>query len=165
MKLSYLDKFADFILTIPIIERASIRAERISKIMDLSDTINEHLIKLYLFQKSRDRAHWKDEIEGWLSEIERITWDKHKKFEAEDYYLWLYHNLFYDKNNNLKTKLIESDIKKLTRRYEKEPSIKWKADELISILEYFWKKTSPLLQDNYDVDSIYEYLDKYFDIE
>ena len=165
MKLSYLDRFADFILTIPIVERASIRGEKISKIMDLSDPINEHLIKLYLFQRSIDRSHWKDEIEGWLSKIERITWHKHKKFESADYYQWLYHNLFYDKNNNVKSKSIESDIKKLTRRYREEYVIKHNIDELIYILEYFWIKITPMLEENYDTDAVYGYLDKYFEIE
>ena len=165
MKLSYLDRFADFILTIPIVERASIRGEKISKIMDLSDPINEHLIKLYLFQRSIDRSHWKDEIEGWLSKIERITWNKQKKFESGDYYQWLYQNLFYDKNNNPKSKSIESDIKKLTSRYREEYATEYNTEELISILKYFWIKITPMLEENYDTDAVYGYLDKYFEIE
>ena len=55
-------EFAEWCLRIPLLEMASDRNNKISRIQSKSDTINEHLMKWYLMPDSSDRSHWLSEI-------------------------------------------------------------------------------------------------------
>ena len=114
--LTYLDRFADWCLNnIKIFEHAQRRSDCISKIYDMSDTLNLHLIKLYLFQKSSYRNHWKDEIISYLEKISRLVWSENKKkFKSDDYFEWLFLDWIHPENK------INRLIKKISEQYKEE---------------------------------------------
>ena len=165
MKLSIIDRFGEFILKMPIVERASERIEKIGKIKDLSDPLNTHLIKLYLFQNSRDRMHWKDEVEGYLYKISKYSFNKNKKFDIEDYHRWLFED-FYMEDSTLNHNFLNIKIKKLKRQYFDEKTIEnINIDEMVNLMEYFYKRICVHLQKNFNGEEIYETLDEFFDID
>lgn len=164
MKLTYLDKFADFLLSIPIIESASERGEKISQIRNLRNTLNLHLLKLYLFQNSTHRSHWKDEIENWLNDINKYYWGQKQKFEKDDYFQWLFNDFCYDKNNNIDHKSLKREISKLLNQYKSESIEIYTTDEFVNISNFFYDKICTLLENDYDYEKIYNLINQYFDL-
>jgi hypothetical protein len=110
-------KFAEWCLNTPLLEMASDRNDKISKIQSKTNTINEHLIKYYLMPNSIDRDHWFDEINYRFNEILRLTWGKRKRFEKEDYYDWLFINYYYNDIESIRMSTIEDTIQILIKRY------------------------------------------------
>jgi len=110
-------QFAEWCLRIPLLEMASDRNDKISKIQSSANTINEHLIKYYLMPNSIDRAHWFDEINARFNEILRLTWGKRKRFDKEDYYDWLFINYYYNDIGSARMSAIEDTIQFIIKKY------------------------------------------------
>lgn len=78
--------FAEWCLNLPLLEMASERNEKLSKIESKNQTINEHLFKWYLMPNSRDRNHWLAEIDDRFFEIMNLKWGKNKRFRKDEYF-------------------------------------------------------------------------------
>jgi hypothetical protein len=160
MKLSYIDKFIDWISNTPLFELAQQRSIAIDKIEDLSETLNEHLFKLYIMQKSTYRDHWVDEIHNYLFKINNITWGKKRnKFEESDYFDWLFKYFFYDNKNQIKINL-NRNLKKLLDNYPNEEKIKWTLNEFKNISNDFHSYFSKKLESGtYDAEDLEKYIE------
>jgi hypothetical protein len=63
----------------------------------MSNQLNSHLFKIYIFPKSKYVIHWENEIENFLQDITDKTWGKKdNRFEEEDYFKWLFLRYFHD---------------------------------------------------------------------
>ncbi len=126
-------KFAEWCLNIPLLEMASDRNDKISKIQSKMNTINEHLIKYYLIPKSIDRNHWFTEINARFNEILRLNWGKKRRFDKEDYYDWLFINYYYNDIGSIRMSAIEDTIQDIIKRYSttKEYFIEYDINEMV----------------------------------
>jgi len=127
-------RFAEWCLNTPLLEMASDRNDKISKIQSKTDTINEHLIKYYLMPKSIDRSHWQSEINSRFNEITRLTWgNKKKRFDKADYFDWLFVNYYYTDINSIRMSAIEDTIKDIVKRYSttKEYFIEYDINDMV----------------------------------
>jgi hypothetical protein len=161
MKLNYLNKFADWVLNTPLLELSQQRSIAIDKIQDLSETLNEHLFKLYVMQKSSNRDHWIDEIHNFLYKINNITWGKKRnKFEEEDYMDWMFKYFFYDNKNQIKLNL-NRNLKKLLDKYPNEEKINWNINEFKNISYDFHIHFSTELENGtYDAEDLEKYIEE-----
>lgn len=112
-------RFAEWCLNTPLLEMASDRNDKKSKVQSKMETINEHLIKYYLMPKSIDRNHWLSEINSRFNEILRLTWGKRRRFEKDDYYDWLFINYYYNEIGSIRLSSIEDLISNIIMRYSK----------------------------------------------
>jgi hypothetical protein len=89
-----IDIVADKLANTNLMEMAFQRKEVERKVTDISDTLNEHVIKVMIFPNSRDRDHWLKEIDGYLRSIRgwRIK-PKNKIPSYEQYEEWLINKL------------------------------------------------------------------------
>ncbi len=163
MKLTLFDKFGDWLLNLRIVELASQRNEAISKIKSISDTLNKHLFKLYVFQNSVNREHWKDEVYILSLNILKCTWGKKpNRFEAGDYYQWLHAYFFYtngEKDN------IRRMLRGTLRKYETEKVLKnWSDQEFLNLCDRFYKSITPYLEIGYFSDNYFDDLITMFDL-
>lgn len=170
MKLSYLDKFADWLLNRPIVELASERNEKMIKIQEISKPLNEHLFKIYLMPDSSYEKHWKDEVDNFLNIVNDKHWGK-KKYEERDYFEWLFVNYFFESSNDYYIGLKEYKgnlnrlLNNISEKYPDEKKIKWNLEEFINMCERFYTficKELEKLKYGYttlDIDSL---LDQYF---
>lgn len=165
MKLTYLDKFGEWLLNLRIVELASERNGKKQKIQDLSDTLNFHLIKLCIFQQSSYRNHWKDEIVEYLRKINGFYWGR-KKFERDDYYEWLFVDWFYMNKIEIDIKKVNRVLKKIKSQYLDEVNFSISENEIISIIESFYQNSSVFLeQKTFDYDKVEELIDEKFDLK
>jgi hypothetical protein len=166
MKLTYLDKFADWLLNTPLLELSQHRAIAIDKIGNLSSPLNEHLFKLYVMQKSTYRNHWLQEIHNFLDIVNNTDWGKKRyKFESEDYKKWLCFNYFYD-NKGILRKNLKKNLSFMLDKYESEEKTNWNLEEFINMCESFYEYFCPKLENNeYDFDDLEKYLEERFTFE
>jgi hypothetical protein len=163
MKLTFIDKFGDWLLNQRIVELASERNEAISKIKSMSDTLNKHLFKLYVFQNSLDRGHWKDEILGYLEFVIDQSWGKkHARFENTDYFDWLFYLYFHLDSHK---RSIKNKMKQLFNQYEKETTlVGWTEEEFYNKCERFYTNICPFIEQGVIPEDIIESLLNEFDI-
>lgn len=157
MKLTISDKFSDWCLNQRILELASQRNESIFRIRSLKNTLNEHLFKLYVYQTSIDRNHWKNEIYSHIRTIYGFDWGKkHKRFDIEDYYQWLYLDFF--------DKLSDRYFRKILQEYDKELLIDgWTLLEFKNLCERFYNLSIPMMIKG-DLDEFDNIIDNIFDL-
>lgn len=126
-------RFAEWCLNTPLLEMASDRNDKISKIQSKMDTINEHLIKYYLMPKSIDRNHWLSEINARFNEILRLKWGKKRRFEKDDYYDWIFINYYYNDIGSIRMSAIEDTIQDIIKNYSntKEYFIKYDINDMV----------------------------------
>lgn len=154
--------FADWLLRTPLLELASERNESISKIKSYSDTLNRHLFKLYVFQKSCYRQHWEDEIYNYIYSISDINWGKkHNKFEEYQYFDWLFYDYF---NKGKDRKSIKRLYKNILEKYQTEEIINWSELEFYNLCENFYKLICPILEKG-NIDKDFDKIIKTFEIE
>ena len=72
----YIWKFAEWCLNTPLLEMASDRNNKMSRIQSKSETINQNLFKWYLIPNSIDCNHWLNEIDDRFFEIQNLKWGK-----------------------------------------------------------------------------------------
>jgi hypothetical protein len=163
MKLSYLDRFADWLMNTPLLELAQARDRAIDKIENLSKPLNEHLFKLYVMQKSSYREHWTDEIDNFLNQANDVEWGKKRhSFEFEDYKKWMFQIYFFDNRNELKINL-KRTLSNLLKTYESEEKINWSLEEFIKLCESFYDYFSSKLEKHkYNFDELEKYLEERF---
>jgi hypothetical protein len=166
MKLTYLDKFADWLLNTPLLELAQERDRKIDKIENLSNPLNEHLFKLYVMQKSSHREHWTDEINNFLFTINNTGWGKKKhKFESSDYKEWLYSEYFYNLKGDL-NKNLNKILSNMLKKYESEEKIKWSLKEFMNMCESFYDYFCPKLEaTEYEYEDLEKYIEERFTFE
>ena len=126
-------RFAEWCLNTPLLEMASDRNDKKSKVQSKMDTINEHLIKYYLMPKSIDRDHWLSEINSRFNEILRLTWGKRRRFEKEDYYNWIFVDYYYNDIGSIRMSSVEDIIRYIINRYSKtkEYFIEYDINEIV----------------------------------
>ena len=166
MKLSYLDRFADWLMNTPLLELAQARDRAIDKIENLSNPLNEHLFKLYVMQKSSYRNHWTDEIDNFLNQVNKVEWGKKRhSFESEDYKKWMFYRYFYDNENKL-WKNLKRILSNLLKKYESEEKINWSLDEFVNLCESFYDYFSTKLEKKeYNSEDLEKYLEERFTFE
>ncbi len=162
MKLTLYDKFGDWLLNLRIVELASERNEAISKIKSMSDTLNKHLFKLYVFPISTYREHWKDEILGYSEHIIEQSWGKkHNRFENSDYFEWIFFIYFHVDGHKRSTK---NKMKPILNQYATEQHLKgWTEDEFYNKCEIFYADLCPLLENGHISDGKFTELINIFD--
>ena len=153
--------FAELCLRIPLLEMASERNEKMLKIQSYSDVLNKHLFKLYVFQKSRSREHWIDEIETFISNINNLDCGKkHKKFTLDEYIEIIFLNYFYNLKNGEFKKI---NYKSILNKYSDEYVISWSEEEFRNLCERFYNYIFDLVsKDKYDYELLEEYLKNNF---
>ena len=126
-------RFAEWCLNTPLLEMASDRNDKKSKVQSKMDTINEYLIKYYLMPNSIDRDHWLSEINSRFNEILRLTWGKRRRFEKEDYYNWLFIDYYYNDIGSIRMSSVEDIIRYIINRYSKtkEYFIEYDINEIV----------------------------------
>ena len=130
--------FAEWCLELPLLEQASERNDKMSKIKSLMWQLNLHLLKIYLMPNSRDLSHWEDEVDNWLIEIQRLKWGG-KLFKQEDYYNWLCQDYIPE---------IETDIKRIKKKYADEYFITHNIEEFENMITCFYEKITYKLSMN-----------------
>ena len=160
----YIWIFAEWCLNLPLLQMASDRNDKISKIRSKSEIINEHLFKWYLMPKSRECNHWLREIDERFYEIENLTWSKKKRFSAEEYFNFIYHD-FYTKDfisvNYRKLNRVFSKIK-IEFKYSTEYHREFEMDNFVENVGMVIKEISRLLaEDSYDFEALEKLVNKY----
>lgn len=139
--------FAEWCLNTPLLEMASDRNDKISKIQSKSDTINDHLLKIYLIPNSIDRNHWISEVNSRFNEITRLTWGGKKKgFDASDYYDWIFRNYYYSDIESIRMSAIEDTISGLKKRYSSEYFIEYTINDMVPKIGELMKEICKHLQ-------------------
>ena len=163
MKLRFIDKFGEWLLNQRIVELASERNSSILDIKHMSDPINKHLFKIYVFQKSTYREHWKSEIYSFLEKVLKSYWGKNKRFEIDDYYKWLFIDYFFFNNQKSSKKIIYNNI---INKYNCEiPLSGWSEFEFYNLCDSFYNKICVLLENGEFNDEKFEKIIEMFDIE
>jgi len=142
-------KFANWILNRPLLELAQQRSMVISKIGDMSDPINRHLFKLYVFQKSFNREHWVDEIYTFLDKVLDCDWSKkHLTFKESEYYDWLFYDYFHNFRNKPPTIInIDQKYRNIFSKYKNEEIIKgYSIKEFYNLCDSFYNIICPKLE-------------------
>ena len=110
--------FAEWCLNTPLLEMASERNEKLSRIENKNNTINEHIFKYYLMTNSIDRNHWLNEIDDRFFEIQNLKWGKNKRFRQDEYFN-LFFTRFYIKDDlSIDYKKIERIFSKIEEKYK-----------------------------------------------
>lgn len=164
MKLRIIDKFADWVLEQKLFELAQQRSITINNIKSYADTLNRHLFKLYIYQDSFYREHWKDEIYNYTFTILNCKWGKDKKwFETDDYYEWLFYDYFNLNSNRINIKRI---FKNTLEKYKFETELKgWNETEYYNLCERFYNLICPFLEKGYISDETFDEIIKTFDLK
>lgn len=146
MKLRLIDKFADWILNQKLFELATQRSTAIDRICDISDTLNSHLFKLYVFPKSQYKSHWENEIENYIKYVSKQGWGKQRKhFEYQDYYDWLFYEFFYNKYDQRIN--LNRDYKNILKQYPNEqPRENWNDENFYDKCQIFYKIICVMLE-------------------
>ena len=148
----YIWKFAEWCLNTPLLEMASDRNNKMSKIQSKSETINEHLFKWYLMPDSRDCNHWMKEIDDRFFEIQNLKWGQKKTFKSKEYFNFIYH-YFYTKNDyiSIDHRRINRTFLKIEDKYSSEYQIEYDINAFIEGVGQILNEVSFLLEnDDYD---------------
>jgi hypothetical protein len=158
-------RFAEWCLNTRLLEMASDRNDKMSKIESKCKTINEHLFKYFLMPNSIDRIHWLNELDTRFNEILDIKWNKTKRFHSYEYFSMLYDYFFLKDKNFINYKYISKIFNKIENHYENEYRKKYDIDDFVERVGPFLKEISNLLEsDDYDKDILFEKV-KIFDDE
>jgi hypothetical protein len=82
---------AEILESNPLLEMAVSRYKTKEKIGELADPLGNEILKLYLFQHSRNQNHWGSEVRGYLRTIIKKK-PKGGKFSSKDY---IFYNMHY----------------------------------------------------------------------
>ena len=83
-------KVLDLLINTPLFEMAYERRKAKDLISDLSPSIVDHMIKLFVMHSPETKNHWISEINSWLFKIDAITLKpKNKRLQKTDIYEWL----------------------------------------------------------------------------
>lgn len=164
MKNSLMNKIGEWLLNQRIVEEVSERNMAIDHIKSMSNPLNEHLFKLYIFQKSQYRTRWENEIKNFLDDISDEVWGKKEnRFEEEDYFKWLFYRKFHNDDEiiNIKRKFIS-----ILNQYPNETILKnWKDIEFYNVCERFYKLICPMLEIGKIKDEQFDKIIEIFEIE
>jgi hypothetical protein len=159
----YIWKFAEWCLNIPLLEMASDRNNKMSRIQSKSETINEHLFKWYLMPNSIDCNHWLNEINDKFFEIQNLKWGKKKTFKSDEYFNFIYHH-FYTKSDyiSIDYRRLNREFSKIENKYEDEYQIDYNINSFVEGVGNLLKEVSVLLEvDEYDYDHLNSLIKKY----
>jgi hypothetical protein len=84
---------AEILESNPLLEMAVSRYKTKEKIGELADPLGNEILKLYLFQHSRNQNHWGSEVRGYLRAIIKKK-PKGGKFSSKDYMEMLWEGPF-----------------------------------------------------------------------
>lgn len=92
-----------------LFEMAANRADAIKHVRSLAYQIDMHLIYLYMYPESRDRAHWIAELNGWFADIDDI-WLKpdNRKLKKTDYFKLLFEERLGDYEEEITKKIAKA---------------------------------------------------------
>jgi hypothetical protein len=149
--------FAEWCLNIPLLEMASERNYKLSKIESKNNTINEHIFKYYLMPNSRDRNHWLCEIDDRLNEVQDLVWSKNRRFRSDEYFD-IFYNRFYTKDySNINYKKIERIFSKIELEYKTEYQKDYDINDFIEKVAILLNELSNLLESgDYDKNELLE---------
>ena len=149
--------FAEWCLNTPLLEMASERNEKLSRIENKNNTINEHIFKYYLMTNSIDRNHWLNEIDDRFFEIQNLKWGKNKRFRQDEYFN-LFFTRFYIKDDlSIDYKKIERIFSKIEEKYKSEYQIDYSISDFVEIVGNILKEISLLIEKNeYDKSELIE---------
>ena len=158
----YIWIFAEWCLNLPLLQMASDRNDKISKIRSKSEIINEHLFKWYLMPRSRDCDHWLREIDDRFYEIENLTWGKKRRFYEEEYFNFIYHDFYTKDFISVYYRKLNRVFSKIEDKYSTEYHREFEMDDFVENVGIIIKEISSLLAaDNYDFDKLKEMVNKY----
>lgn len=158
----YIWRFAEWCLNTPLLEMASERNEKMSKIESKNRTINEHLFKWFLMPNSRDRDHWMREIDDRFFEISNFKWGKNKKFKSDEYFNLIYNRFYLKDMISLDIRRINRSFNEIETRYSSEYQIDWDIDNFIERIGPLLKEICYLLESSeYDFDELDKLMNKY----
>lgn len=112
MKRSFTDFLLDVISDTPLFEMAYARSKAQDKVTSISPQIVQHLVKIFAVHSPNDLQHWKNEINGWLWDIEDIRLKDNKRITQYNYHDWLL--------NKAHTNYTPEIIKKYIERFRME---------------------------------------------
>lgn len=154
--------FAEWCLSTPLLEMASERNDKISKIKSKSETINEHLFKFFLMPNSRDRDYWIREIDDRLFEIRNLKWGKGKRFKSNEYFDFIYNDFYTKDMISLDMKRLNRFFSRIEKQYSDEFQIDWNLNNFIEKVGSLLKEISNLLESgDYDFDELEELMNSY----
>lgn len=161
MKLRYIDRFADWCLNnVSILLESSKRDRYIGNIESRVPTLNNHLFKLYVFQVSQCRNHWKEEVYDRLSEMLRYKW---RGFDSGDYHQWLFDEHFHNRDGVLRRVQLVHSFEKVLREESDEHPSPWTVEEFVGLCDTFYRRIIGWFDtEDIDVDRLYEILDEVF---
>jgi len=152
MSFKQLDKKIKKLSKTKLFEMAYNRKKMIEKIEGLQIPINDHLLKIILFDDKQNFNKHINDLETWLSDIQELDFQrKNKKLKAKDYFKILFKEPITDDSN---VQYIENKLKGKLKKYSKLPRRKSK-EEAIIILYKLHKEISELLSRN----EIYDFFD------
>jgi len=151
--------FAEWCLNTPLLEMASERTEKLLRIENKNNTINEHIFKYYLMPNSRDRNHWLSEIDDRFFEIQNLKWGKNKRFRTDEYFNLLFTRFYIKDDLSIDYKKIERIFSKIEEKYKSEYQIDYNINDFVEIVGNILKETSNLISKNeYDKSELIELL-------
>jgi hypothetical protein len=84
------DVIVDSLSSTRLFEMAFDRQTAKNKVVDLSPQIFDHLLKIWVLDSPQSSQHWRNEIDNWLGQIDKIYLKSSKKKpSSEDLYNWL----------------------------------------------------------------------------
>lgn len=86
----FFEVIVDWALDTKLMEMAFERKSIIKKCRDLSMQIASHMVKVAVCPDDINVNHWKNEIHGWLSDIDNMVFNNKKKLSGHDYYKLLF---------------------------------------------------------------------------
>lgn len=90
LKMRLIEILIDKIIELPLLEMAIERKMAHRDIHGISFELTNHIIKTLVIPESGDREHWKNEIDEWLQNIQRIILKpKNKRLSQTQYFEWL----------------------------------------------------------------------------
>lgn len=149
--------FAEWCLNTPLLKIASERNEKLSRIENKNNTINEHIFKYYLMTNSIDRNHWLDEIDDRFFEIQNLKWWKNKRFRQDEYFNLLFTRFYIKDDLSIDYKKIERIFSKIEEKYKSEYQIDYSINDFVEIVGNILKEISLLIEKNeYDKSELIE---------
>ena len=149
--------FAEWCLNTPLLEVASERNEKLSRIENKNNTINEHIFKYYLMTNSIDRNHWLNEIDDRFFEIQNLKWGNNERFRQDEYFNLLFTRFYIKDDLSIDYKKIERIFSKIEEKYKSEYQIDYSINDFVEIVGNILKEISLLIEKNeYDKSELIE---------
>ena len=145
--------FTEWLLHSKLFEMATTKSKVEEKVEEYRDTINIHLLKIYLMVDSIDREHWKEEVEGYFDKIYGYRWNGKNHLKEKEYFRILYTEYFliYE---------VEMVIKKMKTKYKDEYFINYNDIEFKNMCDSFYGLVcNHIANEKYDFEKVYKYLE------